>query len=194
MGRKGVPNKITSHYYIKVNELDLKKSFSFTLKLNLLYRKRGTCMVEILQTLANNILILLASLVLLGGLMLTNMILGAVMSATVGEFDKARFGRSIIKALLILLSVCVYYACLELMPILLTYVGIDVPEDLITTIEVLLIIAASFTKYAKEIFNKLLTLFDVTRIEKETIVEVKETDVEDIEHQVGAEDGDTDKG
>lgn len=151
-------------------------------------------MVEILQTLANNILILLASLVLLGGLMLTNMILGAVMSATVGEFDKARFGRSIIKALLILLSVCVYYACLELMPILLTYVGIDVPEDLITTIEVLLIIAASFTKYAKEIFNKLLTLFDVTRIEKETIVEVKETDVEDIEHQVGAEDGDTDKG
>ncbi len=127
-------------------------------------------MCEILETLANNILILLASLVLLGGLMLTNMVLGAIMSATVGEFDKERFWRSVVKAVLILFSVCIYYACLELMPILLTKVGIEIPQDLITTIEVLLIIVASFTKYAKEIFNKLLTLFDVTKVEKETII------------------------
>lgn len=151
-------------------------------------------MVEILETLANHILILLASLVLLGGLMVTNMILGAVMSATVGEFDRARFGRSIIKALLILFAVCIYYACLELMPILMTYIGIEIPEDLVTTIEILLIIVASFTKYAKEIFSKLLTLFDVTRVEKETVVEVVESDVEDIDHQVGGENGDSDKG
>ena len=151
-------------------------------------------MAEILETLANHILILIASLCLLGGLMLTNMILGGVMSATIGEFDKARFGRSVIKALLILFAVCVYYACLELMPILMTYVGIEIPEDLVTTVEILLIVVASFTKYAKEIFSKLLTLFDVTKVEKETVIEVRQSDVEDIDHQVGAEDGDTDKG
>lgn len=151
-------------------------------------------MVEILETLANHILILVASLLLLGGLMLTNMILGGIMSATVGEFDKARFGRSIIKALLILFAVCVYYACLELMPILMAYVGIEIPEGLVTTIEILLIIVAAFTKYAKEIFSKLLTLFDVVRVEKETVVETVEADVEDIEHQVGGENGDPDKG
>lgn len=116
------------------------------------------------------------------------------MSATVGEFDKARFGRSIIKALLILFAVCVYYACLELMPILMAYVGIEIPEGLVTTIEILLIIVAAFTKYAKEIFSKLLTLFDVVRVEKETVVETVEADVEDIEHQVGGENGDPDKG
>lgn len=151
-------------------------------------------MIEILETLANHLLILLASLLLLGGLMITNMILGAVMSATIGEFDKARFGRSIIKALLILFAVCIYYACLELMPILMQYVGIDIPEDLITTIEILFIIVASFTKYAKEIFSKLLTLFDVTKVEKETVVEVVAPDVEDVDHQTGGKDGDTDKG
>ena len=149
-------------------------------------------MIEILENLGNHILILLASLLLLGGLMLTNMILGGVMSASVGEFDKSRFTRSIIKLSLILFAVCVYYACLELMPILLQYVGIDVPEDLITTIEILLVVVASFTKYAREIFSKLLTLFDVTKVE--TRVQVVESDVEDIEHQVGGVDGDTDKG
>lgn len=149
-------------------------------------------MIEILETLANHILILLASLILLGGLMLTNMILGAVMSASIGEFDKSRFQRSVIKALLILFATCIYYACLELMPILMTYVGIDIPEDLVTTIEILLIVVASFTKYAREIFTKLLTLFDVTKVE--TVVKVVEADVEDIDHQAGGEDGDTDKG
>ena len=116
-------------------------------------------MAEIFETLAQNIIILLASLLLLGGLMVANMILGAIMSATVGEFDKARFCRSVVKALLILFAVCIYYACIELMPSLLARVGIDVPADLVTTIEVLLIIVASFTKYAREIFKKLLTVF-----------------------------------
>lgn len=148
----------------------------------------------ILETLAENLLTLLLSLVLLGGLMLTNMILGAIMSATIGEFDKERFLRSVVKALLIVLSVCVYYCCLELMPMLLTEVGIDIPADLVTTIEVLLIVVASFTKYAREIFQKLLTLFDVTKAESKTVVEtVVVEDVEDIEHQMEAEH-DTDKG
>ena len=152
-------------------------------------------MSEILETLANHILILVASLCLLGGLMLTNMILGAIMSATIGEFDRARFGRSVVKALLILFSVCVYYACLELMPILMQQVGISIPEDLVTTIEILLIIVAAFTKYAKEIFSKLLTLFDAANVVEKVVVETKEVDVEDIEHQVGGEEsGNSDKG
>lgn len=152
-------------------------------------------MAEIFETLAQNIIILLASLLLLGGLMVANMILGAIMSATVGEFDKTRFLRSIVKALLILFAVCIYYACIELMPSLLSRVGIDVPADLVTTIEVLLIIVASFTKYAREIFKKLLTLFDVVKVEDNTAVEtVVVEDVEDIDHQTGAENGDTDRG
>lgn len=151
-------------------------------------------MQVILKTLADNLLTLILSLVLLGGLMLTNMILGAIMSATIGEFDKSRFFRSVVKALLIVLSVCVYYCCLELMPMLLTKVGIDVPSDLVTTIEVLLIVVASFTKYAREIFQKLLTLFDVTKAEdKAAAPAVVVEDVEDIEHQMEAEH-DTDKG
>lgn len=147
-------------------------------------------MAEIFETLAQNLMVLIASLVLLGGLMLTNMILGAVMSATVGEFDKARFLRSVVKALLILFAVCIYYACIELMPTLLIRVGIEIPSDLVTTIEVLLIVAASFTKYAREIFKKLLTLFDVTPAESKTPVEeeVVYTDVEDINHQMGVEE------
>lgn len=150
-------------------------------------------MQVILKTLADNLLTLILSLVLLGGLMLTNMILGAIMSATIGEFDKSRFFRSLVKALLIVLSVCVYYCCLELMPMLLTKVGIDVPSDLVTTIEVLLIVVASFTKYAREIFQKLLTLFDVTKAEDKVVVETVAQDVEDIDHQAEAEH-DTDKG
>lgn len=149
-------------------------------------------MKVIYETLAENLIILLLSLFLLGGLMLTNMILGAVMSATVGEFDGSRFKRSVIKALLIVLSVCVYYCCLELMPMLLIKVGIDVPADLVTTIEVLMIVVASFTKYAREIFQKLLTLFDVTKAENKTAV-VPAENVEDGDHQAEAED-DTDKG
>lgn len=146
----------------------------------------------IYETLAENLIILLLSLFLLGGLMLTNMILGAVMSATIGEFDSSRFKRSVVKALLIVLSVCVYYCCLELMPMLLVKVGIDVPADLVTTIEVLMVVVASFTKYAREIFQKLLTLFDVTKAENKTVV-VPAENVEDIDHQAEAED-DTDKG
>lgn len=147
----------------------------------------------ILETLASNLLTLILSLVLLGSLMLTNMILGGIMSATVGEFDKARFFRSVIKALLIVLCVCVYYCCLELMPILLVKIGIDVPSDLVTTIEVLLVVVASFTKYAKEIFAKLMTLFGVnekTEAKEEIVME----SVEDIDHAVGGDELDTDKG
>ena len=149
-------------------------------------------MQVIFETLASNLITLLLSLVLLGGLMLTNMILGAIMSATIGEFDRSRFMRSVVKALLIVLSVCVYYCCLEIMPMLLVEVGIEVPEDLVTTIEILMIVVASFTKYAREIFKKLLTLFDVTKAEETIIVETV-SDVEDIEHQAEAE-YDTDQG
>ena len=146
-------------------------------------------MAEIFKVLIDDLLILVASLTLLGGLMVTNMILGAVMSATVGEFDKPRFLRSVIKALLILFAVCIYYACLELMPYLLNKVGVDIPSDLVTTIEVLLVVVASFTKYAREIFKKLLTLFDVIKPESnnESDEEIDVVDVEDVNHQLGVE-------
>lgn len=95
---------------------------------------------------------------------ITNMVLGAVMSATVGEFDFKRFLKSIIKGILIALSMLVFVIVLNIIPLWLERINLinaSPLKDVINVIQVITILVVSITKYCKEIYDKLLTLFDV---------------------------------
>lgn len=91
---------------------------------------------------------------LLAIVILINTILGVVLANTKLEFSWAKFWKGIGKAILILICVLSFCTCLELVPIVLARVGIEIPSDLVTVLEIILVTLTAFTKYASDCFEK----------------------------------------
>ena len=91
---------------------------------------------------------------LLAIVIVINTILGVIIANTKLEFSWKKFWKGIGKALVILLCVLAFCVCIELVPIVLARVNIEVPEDLITVLQIILVTLTAFTKYAKDCFEK----------------------------------------
>ena len=102
----------------------------------------------------NNLITTTYMLGLLAIVMGINTILGIVIANAKLEFDWKVLWKGISRALIILVCVLLFCLCIELMPIVLIRVGIEVPKDLITVLEIILITLTAFTKYASDCFEK----------------------------------------
>lgn len=98
----------------------------------------------------------------LGALILVNMLLGSVMASTVGQFDIQRLARFALKGVLICASIIAYCTSLDVLPYILERAKIGIPGDMITVVEVISVLMISVTKYAKEIYQKIQTLLNIT--------------------------------
>lgn len=86
--------------------------------------------------------------------MTINTILGVVIANTKVEFDKKKLLKGIGKALIVLICVLLFCICIELVPMVLARVGIEIPKDLVTVLQIILVTLTAFTKYAKDCFDK----------------------------------------
>ncbi len=102
----------------------------------------------------NNLLTTMYMLILLAIVMGINTILGVMIANTKAEFDKKKLLKGIGKALIILICVLLFCTCIELVPMVLSRVGIQIPEELVTVIQIILFILTAFTKYAADCFDK----------------------------------------
>ena len=102
----------------------------------------------------NNLITTIYMLILLAIVMGINTILGVVIANTKVEFDKKKLFKGIVKALIILICVLLFCICIELVPMVLARVGIEVPGDLVTVLEIILVTLTAFTKYATDCFDK----------------------------------------
>lgn len=101
-----------------------------------------------------NLMTTLYMLILLGVVMTINTILGVVLANTKMEFDKKKLLKGIGKAIIVLICILLFCICIELVPMVLTRVGIEVPSDLVTVLEIILVTLTAFTKYATDCFEK----------------------------------------
>lgn len=102
----------------------------------------------------NNLLTTTLMLTLLAIVRAIDIILGVIIANNKLEFDFKKFLKGIGKSLVILLCVLLFCICIELVPMVLARVGIQVPEDLVSVIEIILVTLTAFTKYATDCFDK----------------------------------------
>ena len=100
-------------------------------------------------------------LAILGILILINTTLGSLMAKRKKEFNWNKFSEGIVKALIITLCMTLFCICISLIPMILKRVGISIPNDLITILELLMMILTAYKKYSLDCFDKLKKLLGV---------------------------------
>lgn len=129
---------------------------------------------DILSKIEYDLLTACLAMTLLVFAMFCNQILGAVMARTGFEntFDIKRLLRSFLKGFLICNAILIFCIVLDVFPVLLERVNVIGSDSIVSTImtvlEVVAILVIAIVKYCKEVYEKLLTLFEVN------IDEVKE--------------------
>lgn len=139
---------------------------------------------EILGKIETDLITASLAMVLLVFAMFCNQALGAVMARTgnTNTFDPKRLGRSFLKGLLICLSILIFCIVLDVFPVLLERVNIigenSVVSTVVTVLQVITILIISITKYCKEVYEKLLTLFEVTQDEVSKVQNLNDYNVD----------------
>ena len=130
---------------------------------------------EILSKIEYDLLTAMVAMVLLATIMFVNQILGAVMASTVKQFDIQRLLKSFLKGILICIGILLFCIVLDVFPVLLERVkvlgGESIIPDIVTVLEVTAILVIAIVKYCKEVYQKLLTLFDVKKEEVDELIQ-----------------------
>lgn len=107
------------------------------------------------------------ALCLLGIAMIANQIIGASMAKEADQFNKDRLIKSIKKGVLISIGLLAICFVTDLLPVLMERASIlsenfsDAAAVVITALQFIAIIVIAIIKYVKEVYQKLLTLFEV---------------------------------
>lgn len=102
----------------------------------------------------NNIITVGYMLGILGIMILINTVLGAVIANKTNTFNKSKLFKGIGKAITIVICIMLFCITLELVPIVLARVGITIPNDLITVLEIISTTFTAYKKYALDCFEK----------------------------------------
>ena len=118
----------------------------------------------------------LFALSLLGIAMIANQIIGATMAKEADQFDKDRLIKSIKKGVLISIGLLAICFVTDLLPVLMERADIvsekfsEGASIVITALQFIAIIVIAILKYVKEVYQKLLTLFEVKDEEVQKLV------------------------
>lgn len=98
---------------------------------------------------------------ILGIMIIINTVLGAVIANKKQNFNFKVLFRGVLKAIVIALCVLLFCLTLELIPVVLERIEIEVPTDLITTLEIILTTLTAYKKYALDCFDKFKTILKI---------------------------------
>lgn len=132
---------------------------------------------EVLSKIEQDLLTACLAMTLLMFAMFCNQILGAVMART-GEENTFKFERllkSFLKGFLICIAILIFCVVLDVFPVLLERINMineeSVLSTIVTALEVLAILVIAIIKYCKEVYQKLLTLFEINQEEVKTFMQ-----------------------
>ena len=132
-------------------------------------------LLSVVETIEYDLLTVLLAMTLLVLCMLANQILGGTIAMTKCEFDIKRFLKSLLKGFLICLAIVILCTVLDVFPVLLQRINLIDKDSLIktviTVVNVVAILVIAITKYCKDIYDKLLSLFNVKKEEVDEIVQ-----------------------
>lgn len=113
----------------------------------------------------NDLMTVFYMMVMLGIVILCNTTLGIVMANKSQKFDRKKLFNGIGKAILITMCILLFCVTLELIPDILGRLGIEVPQDIITLVEVVLITLTAYKKYAVDVIDKFKTILEIKESE-----------------------------
>lgn len=102
----------------------------------------------------NNLETMLYMLILLAIVFLTNTVLGIVIANKKTEFNIKKLISGISKGIIITLCMLSFCITLEMIPEVLSRINIEVPNDLITVVEIVMMTLTAYKKYALDCVNK----------------------------------------
>lgn len=132
---------------------------------------------EVFSKIERDLLTACLAMTLLMFAMFCNQILGAVMARTGEEntFKSERLLKSFLKGFLICIAILIFCVVLDVFPVLLERIDMINEESILSTIvtalEVLAILVIAIIKYCKEVYQKLLTLFEINQEEVKTFMQ-----------------------
>lgn len=112
-----------------------------------------------------NLMTVFYMMIMLGIVIVCNTVLGIVMANKSQKFDIKKLFNGIGKAILITLCILLFCVTLELVPAILGRLGIEVPQDIITLVEVVLITLTAYKKYAVDVIDKFKTILEIKESE-----------------------------
>lgn len=113
----------------------------------------------------NNLITTAYMLGLLAIVIIINTVLGVVIANKKVQFSWTKLINGLAKSLVIVLCILLFCISLELVPIVLLRVDIQVPDDLVTVLEIILVTLTAYKKYATDCFEKFKTILKIKESE-----------------------------
>lgn len=113
----------------------------------------------------NNLLTILYLMCMLAIAITVNTVLGCVIANRTNKFSKKKFINGICKSLIIVLCMLAFCITLELIPTILTRIGINIPDDIITVLEMAIMLFTAYKKYITDCMDKFKTILGIKESE-----------------------------
>lgn len=113
----------------------------------------------------NSLITVFYMLMMLAIAIISNTILGAVIANRKEEFDVRKLFQGIVKSILIAFCMLLLCVTLELLPIILNKIGIEISNDLITIMEIVSITVTAYKKYAVDCVDKFKIILNIKESE-----------------------------
>lgn len=113
----------------------------------------------------NNIITVAYMLGILGIMVIINTVLGAVIANKKQKFCKKKLWKGVRKAIIITVCILLFCLTLELVPVVLKRVNIDIPTDFITVLEMILTTITAYKKYALDCVEKFKEILNIEESE-----------------------------
>lgn len=120
-------------------------------------------MEQVILTIERDLVTLGLLMAILGSLIVINTLLGSINAWAWGEWVSKKFWQGILRNVLIALCLALFFIVLEIIPLALERTGIIVPSELVTTLEVLVMVIVCIVKYVKDIYSSFMKLLGVTK-------------------------------
>lgn len=102
-----------------------------------------------------NLTVILKLCGILAGTALINIILGCLINGMADNWDWRKFFYGIIKALVLTVCIAGFCVILTYIPDVFTQAGLDIPEELITVLQLFTVLGTTIKKYALDVYEKL---------------------------------------
>jgi hypothetical protein len=96
---------------------------------------------------------------------IVNTVLGSLIANRKNKFSWKKLFRGLLKSIIIALCMLAFCLTLELVPAILSRIGINVPEDIITVLEMAIMLFTAYKKYITDCIDKFKTILGVRESE-----------------------------
>ena len=128
----------------------------------------------VIKTIQEDAITISLLIAVVGVLMLINILLGTILAGVfkVEKWDWTKFWQGFIKLFVFVLCIYAYCIVLDVIPLIFERIKIKIPQDIVTTLQVIGVFVVLVVKYCKKDYEQILK---ITGVKKEEVDEIVQT-------------------